>query len=47
MRHRVKKNTLGRKKEPREMMLRNLTSSVLIYEKIKTTKAKAKAEQKQ
>lgn len=43
MRHRVKKNTLGRKKEPREMMLRNLTSSVLIYEKIKTTKAKAKA----
>ncbi|MEA1963134.1 MAG: 50S ribosomal protein L17 [Patescibacteria group bacterium] len=43
MRHRVKKNTLGRKKEPREMMLRNLTSSVLIYEKIKTTKAKANA----
>ncbi len=43
MRHRVKKNTLGRKKEPREMMLRNLTSSVLIYEKVKTTKAKAKA----
>ncbi|MCK4540234.1 50S ribosomal protein L17 [Candidatus Parcubacteria bacterium] len=43
MRHRVKKNILGRKKEPREMMLRNLTSSILIYEKVKTTKAKAKA----
>ena len=43
MRHRIKKTTLGRKKESREMMLRNLTSSVLIYEKIKTTKAKAKA----
>ena len=43
MRHRVKKTTLGRKKESREMMLRNLTASVLIYEKIKTTKAKAKA----
>lgn len=34
---------MGRKKEPREMMLRNLASSVLIYEKVKTTKAKAKA----
>ena len=43
MRHRVKKTTLGRKKESREMMLKNLTSSVLIYEKVKTTKAKAKA----
>ncbi len=43
MRHRVKKTTLGRKKAPREMMLRNLASSVLIYEKIKTTEAKAKA----
>ena len=43
MRHRVKKTTLGREKAPREMMLRNLASSVLIYEKVKTTKAKAKA----
>lgn len=43
MRHRVKKTTLGREKQPREMMLRNLASSVLIYEKVKTTKAKAKA----
>lgn len=43
MRHRVKKTTLGRKKAPREAMLKNLVSSVLIYEKVKTTKAKAKA----
>jgi large subunit ribosomal protein L17 len=43
MRHRVKKTTLGREKAHREMMLRNLASSVLIYEKVKTTKAKAKA----
>ncbi len=42
MRHRVKGKILGRKKEPRELMLRNLASSVLIYEKVKTTKAKAK-----
>jgi len=45
MRHRVKKTTLGRKKEPREMMLRNLASSVLMYEKVKTTVSKAKAVQ--
>lgn len=43
MRHRSKKITLDRKKQPREMMLRNLASSILIYEKIKTTEAKAKA----
>ncbi|RLC36931.1 50S ribosomal protein L17 [Candidatus Falkowbacteria bacterium] len=41
MRHRNKGKILGRKKEPREMMLRNLAASVLIYEKVKTTKAKA------
>ncbi len=43
MRHRKKKKTLGRKKEAREMMLRNLAASILIYEKVKTTEAKAKA----
>ena len=43
MRHKVKKTTLGRKKEPREMMLRNLAASILIYEKVKTTQVKAKA----
>src|SRR3989338_1352260 len=43
MRHRKKKKTFDRKKQPREMMLRNLAASVIIYEKVKTTKAKAKA----
>ncbi|MFA4834360.1 MAG: 50S ribosomal protein L17 [Patescibacteria group bacterium] len=43
MRHRKKGKTLDRKKEPREAMLKNLASSVLIYEKVKTTQAKAKA----
>lgn len=42
MRHRNKVKTLDRKKASREMMLRNLASSILIYEKVKTTKAKAK-----
>jgi large subunit ribosomal protein L17 len=42
MRHRNKTKTLDRTKEAREMMLRNLTSSVLIYEKVKTTATKAK-----
>lgn len=43
MRHRKKGKILDRKKEPRELMLRNLASSILIYEKVKTTEAKAKA----
>jgi len=43
MRHRNKNKTLGREKGPRELMLRNLASSILIYEKVKTTKAKAQA----
>jgi large subunit ribosomal protein L17 len=43
MRHRKKGKILDRKKEPRELMLRNLASSVLIYEKVRTTEAKAKA----
>lgn len=42
MRHRVKGKILDRQKAPREMMLKNLASSVLIYEKVKTTEAKAK-----
>lgn len=33
---------LARKKQNREMMLRNLATSVIIYEKVKTTEAKAK-----
>lgn len=43
MRHRNKNKILDRDKESRELMLRNLASSVLIYEKVKTTEAKAKA----
>ncbi|MFA5359470.1 MAG: 50S ribosomal protein L17 [Patescibacteria group bacterium] len=43
MRHRVKGKKLDRKKAPREAMLKNLASSIIIYEKVKTTEAKAKA----
>ena len=43
MRHRNANNILDREKGPRELMLRNLASSILIYEKVKTTKAKAQA----
>lgn len=42
MRHKNKVKTLDREKAPRELMLRNLASSIIIYEKVKTTKAKAK-----
>lgn len=43
MRHRNKGIILGRKKAPREALLRNLVASVILYEKVKTTEAKAKA----
>lgn len=43
MRHKVKGKILDRKKEPREMMLRNMAASIIMYEKIQTTEAKAKA----
>lgn len=43
MRHRNTNKILDREKGPRELMLRNLASSILIYEKVKTTKAKAQA----
>jgi large subunit ribosomal protein L17 len=43
MRHRNKGKILDRKKEPREMMLKNLASSILIYERVKTTESRAKA----
>jgi len=42
MRHKNNIKLFGREKAPREMMLRNLASSVLIYEKVKTTETKAK-----
>ncbi len=42
MRHQKKGKTLGREKAPREAMMRNLATSFIIYEKIKTTTPKAK-----
>jgi len=43
MRHRKKGTTFGRKKGPREALLRNLATSVVLYETVQTTEAKAKA----
>lgn len=43
MRHRKTGTTLDRKKGPREALLRNLATSVILYEKVTTTQAKAKA----
>lgn len=45
MRHRKVGKTLDRKAAPRRALLRNLATSLVLYEKIKTTKAKAKAVQ--
>jgi large subunit ribosomal protein L17 len=42
MRHRNKVKTLDRKKAPREALIRHLATSVVLYEKIQTTAAKAK-----
>lgn len=42
MRHRAKKAKLGRAKGSRESLLKNLAASIILYEKVKTTKAKAK-----
>ncbi|MDD2807794.1 MAG: 50S ribosomal protein L17 [Patescibacteria group bacterium] len=43
MRHRIKGKILDRKKAPREALMRGLVTSIVVYEKIKTTEAKAKA----
>lgn len=43
MRHRKKGKILDRKIGPRKALLRNLAASLIIYEKIQTTRAKAKA----
>jgi large subunit ribosomal protein L17 len=43
MRHRNTGKVLDRKIGPRTALLRSLATSVILYEKIKTTKAKAKA----
>lgn len=43
MRHRNKVKTLGRSASARKALLRDLATSVIVYEKIETTEAKAKA----
>lgn len=43
MRHRRTGKTLDRKSAPRRALLRNLATSVVLYEHINTTLAKAKA----
>jgi large subunit ribosomal protein L17 len=43
MRHQKRKVTLDRKTGPREALLKGLAESLILYEKINTTKAKAKA----
>jgi len=42
MKHRSKKKILSRKKAAKKSLLKSLASSLVIYEKIKTTEAKAK-----
>jgi large subunit ribosomal protein L17 len=43
MKHNRKGKTLDRKAGPRKMLLRNLATSLVLYEKMNTTLAKAKA----
>src|SRR5512133_1656639 len=43
MRHRKKSIVLDRKKGPRKALLRGLVTSVVLYENVNTTLAKAKA----
>ncbi len=43
MRHRNAGKILDRKRGPRAALLRSLATSIVLYEKVKTTKAKAKA----
>jgi large subunit ribosomal protein L17 len=43
MRHRKKKITLDRKAGHRKLLIKNLVTHLIIYEKIVTTEAKAKA----
>ncbi len=43
MRHRVQSKRLGRSKHHRDALLANLAVSVILYEKVQTTEAKAKA----
>jgi large subunit ribosomal protein L17 len=43
MRHRVKKSVLNKPRDQRRLLLKNLATSLVLHEKIKTTEAKAKA----
>ena len=43
MRHRNTTKTLGRKTAARKALMRDLATSLVVFEKIKTTEAKAKA----
>lgn len=43
MRHKKNISKLGRLADHRDLMLRNMATSIILYEKIKTTQAKAKA----
>jgi large subunit ribosomal protein L17 len=43
MRHRNTGKILDRNKGPRQALLRGLATSVILYEKVKTTKSKAKS----
>ena len=42
MRHRLKGKTLDRKRGPRQALIKNLAASVILYERVTTTIAKAK-----
>lgn len=42
MRHRKAKKTLDRKAGPRRALLKNLAAQLIVYEKVRTTEAKAK-----
>ena len=42
MRHRKKKNKLNVKVDHRKALIRNLVTSIILYEKVKTTDKKAK-----
>ena len=43
MRHRKRNKKFGRERGPRKALLSNLATSVILYEKVTTTEAKAKA----
>lgn len=42
MKHRIKARTLGRTKAPRDAMLKNLATSLILHEAVVTTEGKAK-----